>query len=202
MHLIKNKKKFLSIFIAISVIFLLVFALFSAYDNVLKNSIKLLSSKKFYIRNAGCIIKTLGRNTESVSAKISFYSPKGELINSYERSWQGWELEFECIVLEMSSNLLVFPHRVFSDETKYGTGVWLFDYYSKDSFPAIYDYRLFSEEEHSAVKRLFQMVKFSPYIFKLFSGARAVTINLRDFKPDQEYLLSIDSKKRIYLKKN
>ncbi len=183
-------------------IFFLIFGLFSAYNTIIQDSKKILMGRKFYIRNTGCIIKTYGRNTESVSAIISFYTPQGELIRSYERSWQGWELELECIVLEMGSNILLFPHRIFSDKTKYGTGVWLFGYYSRNAFPAIYDYQSLSAKEHEAVKKLFQMAKFSPYLFKLFSGAKARTINLREFKPDQEYVLFINSKNKIYLKKN
>ncbi len=202
MHFIKNKKKFLKVFISVSIIFLVIFSFFFIYNKNIQDSMQILSAKSFYIRNTGCIIKTFGRNTESVSALVSFYNPRGELIRSYERSWQGWELDLECIVLESGSNILVFPHRIFTDATKYGTGILLFDYYSQNSFPAIYDYQLFSPAERFAVYKLFKMAKFSPYLFKLFSGAKAKTINLREFKPDQEYVLFVNSKKNIYLKKN
>ncbi len=202
MSLIKNKKRFRIIFISVSVVFLLIFGLVSLYNFRLEQAKKVLSKSHFFIRNTGCVVKTFGRSADAVSAVISFYTPTGELVKSYERSWQGWELKFECIVLKLGENYWVFPHRVFSDKTRYGTGVWLFNLYSVNNYPAVYDYSFFTKDERAALETLFRLAKFSPYLFKFFSGAKAMTINLREFKPDKEYGLCIDPHKGLYLKKN
>ncbi len=181
---------------------MLFFAFFYYCSVRIENAKKILSKREFTVRNTGCVVKTLRRNTEAVSAVISFYTPSGNLIKSYERSWPGWELKFECIRLKFGKSFWIFPHRVFSDETKYGTGVSLFNSYSRNGFPAIYDYRFLSSEEKSALSSLFRFAKFSPSLFKFFSGAEAVTINLREFKPDKEYTLFVNSNRQIYLKKN
>ncbi len=202
MKIIKHKKRFTLIFISVSAIFLMLFLVLYFYDKKIEKAVSVLSARKFSIKDTGCIIKTFGRNTEALSAKISFYTPTGTLINSYERSWLGWELNLECIGIETGSNILVFPYRAFSDKTKYGTGICLFPYYSDKNFPTIYDYPTLSEAERSAIKSLFKMPRYSPYSFKVFSGAKNMSIKLSEFKPDNEYSLLVNSKKTIYLKKN
>ena len=110
------------------------------YNYKLGSIKKKLSKTNLSIYSTGTMIKTFGQNTETVSAVISFFTPSGNLINSYERAWHGWELNLECIVFTFESGSIVFPYRLFSNESKYGTGVKLFDYYNLKDYPAIYDY--------------------------------------------------------------
>ncbi len=202
MKILKNKKRFLKIFISVAAFFVLLFAIVNYINLKIELAEKILSNTNLSGFNTGCIIRTLGQNPESVSANISFFTPSNYLISSYERSWQGWELKIECIVLPLKKGVLVFPHRIYSNRTKFGTGVILFQYYNKKGFPAIYDYGFLSSEEKKAIKTLFKLVKFSPSLFKAFSSAKAQTIDLREFKRDKEFLLFTNSEKQIYLKNN
>ena len=187
--MLKRKKRVLIIFLSVSLLFFLIFGLTDFYNYKLGSIKQKLSKTNLSIYNTGTVIKTFGQNTETVSAVISFFTPRGDLINSYERAWQGWELNLECIVFTFESGSIVFPYRLFSNESKYGTGVKLFDYYNLKGYPAIYDYSFFSKEERELIKNLYKYAVFSPYLLKVFSYARIKTVNLRNFKPDTEYLL-------------
>ena len=182
--------------------FFLIFGLTDFYNYKLGSIKQKLSKTNLSIYNTGTVIKTFGQNTETVSAVISFFTPRGDLINSYERAWQGWELNLECIVFTFESGSIVFPYRLFSNESKYGTGVKLFDYYNLKGYPAIYDYSFFSKEERELIKGLYEYAVFSPYLLKVFSYARIKTVSLRNFKPDTEYLLYAGSDGEIKFIKN
>lgn len=174
----------------------------NVYSLNIENAEKHLEASNLSIFNTGCIIKTLGRNSETVSAEISFYEPDGTLCGRYERAWHGWELNIECMVLNLKSGNLVFPYRIFSDESKHGTGVNLIPYYSKNNYPATYGYTVFSKEDKKAIQTLFKAAAFSPYLFLFFSSAKKQTILLRNFTPDTEYLLTVSTAGRISFKKN
>lgn len=200
--MLKRKKRVLIIFLSVSLLFFLIFGAVELYNYKLGSIKQKLSKTNLSIYNTGTVIKTFGQNTETVSAVISFFTPRGDLINSYERAWQGWELNLECIVFTFESGSIVFPYRLFSNESKYGTGVKLFDYYNLKGYPAIYDYSFFSKEEKELIKSLYEYAVFSPYLLKVFSYARIKTVNLRNFKPDTEYLLYAGSDGEIRFIKN
>ncbi|UTC68093.1 MULTISPECIES: hypothetical protein [unclassified Treponema] len=195
--LLKRKKRFLIIFLSVSFLFFLIFGAADFYADKLNSIEKQISESGFTVYNTGTVIKTFGQNTETVSAVISFFTPKGELINSYERAWHGQELNLECIVFTFKTGPIVFPYRIFSDESKQGTGLNLFNYYNRGGFPAIYDYTFFSKEEKALIKELYGYTVFSPYLLKLFSSAKIKTVILRNFKPDTEYLLYAESNGEI-----
>ena len=200
--MLKRKKRALIIFLSVSLLFFLIFGAVELYNYKLGSIKQKLSKTNLSIYSTGTMIKTFGQNTETVSAVISFFTPSGNLINSYERAWQGWELNLECIVFTFESGSIVFPYRLFSNESKYGTGVKLFDYYNLNDYPAIYDYSFFSKEERELIKGLYEYAVFSPYLLKVFSYARIKTVNLRNFKPDTEYLLYAGSDGEIRFIKN
>lgn len=200
--MLKRKKRFLIIFLSVSLLFFLIFGAVELYNYKLGSIKQKLSKTNLSIYSTGTMIKTFGQNTETVSAVISFFTPSGNLINSYERAWHGWELNLECIVFTFESGSIVFPYRLFSNESKYGTGVKLFDYYNLNDYPAIYDYSFFSKEERELIKGLYEYAVFSPYLLKVFSYARIKTVNLRNFKPDTEYLLYAGSDGEIRFIKN
>lgn len=200
--MLKRKKRVLIIFLSVSLLFFLIFGAVELYNYKLGSIKQKLSKTNLSIYSTGTMIKTFGQNTETVSAVISFFTPRGELINSYERAWQGWELNLECIVFTFESGSIVFPYRLFSNESKYGTGVKLFDYYNLKGYPAIYDYSFFSKEERELIKGLYEYAVFSPYLLKVFSYARIKTVSLRNFKPDTEYLLYAGSDGEIKFIKN
>ncbi|MEL3912271.1 hypothetical protein [Treponema pedis] len=202
MKIIKNRKCFFSIFSFVSLLFLFIFIIVNFYSLKIEYAEKKLLNGNFEIYNTGCIVKALGQNTENVSAAVSFYLPDGKPLGTYERSWHGWELKLECIVLQLKKGALVFPYRIFSDESKYGTGIKLFSYYLKNGYPAIYDYSFFSDEEKDAVKTLFSFAAFSPNLFLTFSSAKKQTVSLRRFNPDTEYILTVSSSGSLLLKTN
>ena len=62
-------------------------------------------------------VTVFGRSVDTVSARVSFYRPNGELAGMVERSWAGWELRVDSILVSTGSGWLVFPFRVYTDET-------------------------------------------------------------------------------------
>lgn len=198
---IKNKKRFFAIFCTVSALFFLMFGIVRLYAYRIAYAEKKLSGYDINIFNTGCVIKTFGRGSSSVNASVSFYTPTGTLIGSYERAWKGWELNIECIVFKFKKGCLVFPYRIFSDKTV-GTGIVLFNMYTENNYPEIYKYSFFSEEEKQLITVLFKSAVFSPYLLSLFSSAQIKTVTLREFSPDSEYGLKILPSGEIILSKS
>jgi hypothetical protein len=132
-----------------------------------------------------------GIRQDTISARIAFYAPDGALAGSFERSWPGWELQLDCILMGNASGWLVFPWIVFTDETTSGHGVNLARYYSRDGFPAIYDSPLLSAAERERMKTLFLLVRSESMIPPFLGSLRHEVLKVRNYVPGTEYFLRV-----------
>lgn len=101
----------------------------------------------------------LSRSEKTVSARFRFYDADGEEISSFERSWNGTELFVDSIVVPVKGGALVFPARVFTEETAPGRGTELFHYYDRQGFPAVFGSARLSEADRAAFSSLFAAVR-------------------------------------------
>lgn len=161
---------------------------------------RLISKSVFPVLNSECVVRTLGANFETVNASISFYQPDGLLLGSYERAWYGTQLNIECINFKTKNSFLVFPYRIFSDKNKNGTGVNLYGYYTKKSFPAIYDFPEIGQREKHYLKVMFYLLKTIPEFTILFSSAKYETVSINNFGYGFEYNLTMSPDNSVFIK--
>jgi hypothetical protein len=140
-------------------------------------------------------------SSSTISARLAFFSPDGDLSGSLERSWSGWELKVDCVMIGTSGGWLAFPCLVTTDETS-GSGVDLFRYYDKSGFPAIYDSPRLTQKERSALRRLFWLVRVERWL-PMFPGTLGhETVVIRSFEAGTEYSLRVARDGKIQLKSN
>lgn len=137
----------------------------------------------------------------TISARLAFFSPDGDLSGSLERSWSGWELKIECVTVGSDRGWIVFPRLLSTDATA-GPGVDLFRYYDRSGFPAIYDSPRLTRKERSALRRLFWLVRVERWL-PLFPGTlRHETVSVRSFDAGTEYLFFVARDGSIDLRGN
>ena len=101
----------------------------------------------------------LSRGQETVSARFAFFDASGTEIAAFERSWKGYELSIECLVVPIADRTLVFPARVFADSAAPRIGTELFTYYDRAGFPAVFDSPELDAEARDALSDLFALLR-------------------------------------------
>jgi hypothetical protein len=132
-----------------------------------------------------------GRSTDTISARFSFRTTDGETVSTLERSWDGWELRFDCVLVKTGSGWLVFPYSMSTDRTDEGRGVNLLRYYDRSGFPSIYESSRLSSAERLALKRVFSVVRMERWLPRFFGNVHHETAVIRSFEPNVEYLLHV-----------
>lgn len=133
--------------------------------------------------------ETASTNTDTLSARINFYSPEGEIAGTVERSWAGWELKIDCIMIGTENGFLVFPFLAYTDETKRGHGVDLLRCYTQNNFPVIYKSSALTDEEYHALYLLFAMVQMERWMPRFLGTLHHEIISIRSFEAGKEYSL-------------
>jgi len=152
-------------------------------------------------------VAVFGRSTDSegndtLSARIRFLTADGDLAGSVERSWSGWELKLDCVMIGTGSGWLVFPFLAHTDETIRGHGVDLLRHYAREGFPAIYESSLLRNDERAALKRLFSLVRTERWMPPFLGSLRHETVSIRSFDPGAEYSLFVTKEGRLQLRGN
>lgn len=149
-------------------------------------------------RSAGSLDAVAG----TISARLDFYTADGDRAGNIERSWTGWELIVDCIMVRLNSGYLVFPFLAYTDETKRGHGVDLFRYYGRELFPSLYESSSLTNKERRALKILFALVKSETWIPVIFGSLRHETVSIRSFEAGKEYWLYVANDGTISLRSN
>lgn len=143
-----------------------------------------------------------GRSVDTISARLAFYSQSQDLLGTVERSWAGWELRLECIMISVPSGWLVFPFRLSSDESATFGGVSLMRYYSRSSFPALYDRSVLTDTEERALSHVFSLVQTERWIPPIFGTLHRQAVSIRSFEPGKEYRLFVTRDGTLHLLEN
>ncbi len=145
-------------------------------------------------------VTVFGRSADTISARIAFYRPDGTLISSVERSWQGWELAIDCVVVATPARYLVFPFSVLTEKSisRRGNGS-LVRQYADDRVPSIYDDPALSSTERATIERVFAIVRTERWIPAVFGTLRHARLSIRDFEPNVEYSLRVSSGGKLSL---
>lgn len=149
-----------------------------------------------------CTVTVYGRSQDTLSARISFYTARGNLVKIMERSWSGWELIIDCIVVGESGGWLVFPFRVYTDETSVSKGLDLFRFYADDGFPVLYETGSLQPEEKKRLQNIFSIVKTEAWMPGFFGTLRHETVSIRTFEAGREYALYVNERGKLSLVAN
>jgi hypothetical protein len=138
-------------------------------------------------------VTVYGRGTDTISARLAFYSADWSILNTLERSWSGWEISLESCIVQTGTGWIVLPLVIRTDETREGQGVEITRYYDREGIPAIYESARITPRERSALRRLFSLARnrFPAGLAHGRLGYRTTT--LREFESGVEYFLYVDA---------
>lgn len=149
-----------------------------------------------------------GRTTDSatgedtISARVDFYNGEGDFAGTVERSWSGWELKLDCVMVAAGKGWLAFPFLAYTDETKDGHGVDLLRLYDRNHFPAIYESTLLNKAERADLRRLFTLVKTERWMPEIFGSLHHETVSIRSFEAGAVYSLFVTRDGKLKLLTN
>jgi hypothetical protein len=132
-------------------------------------------------------VTVFGRGADTLSARIAFYTPEGDLTGTVERSWSGWELKLDCVVIGGSSGWLVFPFLAYTEETTRGRGVALIPKYVRGSFPSLYESPALSPRERAGLRRIFGIVRTESWMPAFLGSLHHEILTVRVYEPGTEY---------------
>lgn len=182
-------------FISALAIFLFVFC-FVIRDPAGKNLSRLYSSGTAI----PVTVTVFGRSNDTLSARLCFYTPAGEIAGIVERSWSGWELNIDCVVVGGPSGFLAFPALAYTDETPRGGGINLFPRYTRGGFPLIYDSPALSARERKSLSFLFRIVLTESWMPRLFGSLHHEVLTIRKYRPGTEYSVFVTKEGTLRLK--
>lgn len=143
-----------------------------------------------------------GRGSDTLSMRLRFLNPSGSVLGSMERSWTGWELTLDAIVVGTGTGWLVFPFRVYTDAPRSGRGMDLTRYYDQNGFPALWDSEAMTEREQRALRSIFGIVRTERWIPRFLGSLHHERILVRNFEPGVEYSLAVMRDGSLELLKN
>jgi len=142
-----------------------------------------------------CTVTLIGYGSNTASTLITFSTPQGRITGSHERSWYGKELRMSAYFFPTPNGYIIFPYRIFSTiERKKKQGLFLFNYYTVNDFPALYDDSLMTAEQKAALQELFLFIKRIPQIMQLFGDLQLKTAIINRNETPAEYSLFVSAK--------
>jgi len=134
-----------------------------------------------------------GRGADTVSARVSFHSPTGELLGAVERSWPGQELYLDCVVLRAGSGWLVFPFLVYTDHgaVEGHRGQSLFRLYDRDGHPGLYDVTDLSGHQMRSLSALFRVARTEEWMPRFLGSLRRETVRVPEYEMGREFDLFV-----------
>lgn len=147
-------------------------------------------------------VTVFGRSTDTLSARIAFYNADGGLVGTLERSWPGWELKIDCIMVGTGKGWLAFPFLAYTDASSIGSGVDLVRFYNRDGFPVIYESNLMTRDERHSMSRLFSLVRTELWMPSVFGSLHHMTLSMRTFEPGTEYYLFVAKDGTLHARSN
>lgn len=137
-------------------------------------------------------ITVYGRGSDTISARVTLYSADWTMLNTVERSWTGWEIGIETLLVHCGDGWILFPLTVGTDETREGQGVEVVRYYSRSDFPALYESPRITGRERTALRRLFFLARHGLWGSSGEGRFRITKAILREFETGTEYFLYVD----------
>lgn len=138
-------------------------------------------------------LTVFGRGAETVSARLTFHTPTGDLIATVERSWPGQELFLDCVVLRSGSGWLVFPFLLYTDQSSLERrkAQSLFNYYDKGGHPFIYHLVDYDRPPERSLAALFRLVRTEEWMPRFLGTLRRETVRVSDYESGREYVLFV-----------
>ncbi len=143
-----------------------------------------------------------GRGSDTLSMRMRFFNPTGDVIGTMERSWTGWELTLDAIVVGTGHGWLVFPFRVYTDAPRSGRGMDLTRYYNQNGFPSLWDASALTGPQIRALRSIFGIVRTERWIPRFLGSLHHERLTVRNFEAGAEYSLSVLRDGSLELLKN
>lgn len=178
----------------IAAILVVCFILFAVWTMSMGKS---LSRVSFSGQNTPVTLTVFGRGTDTLSAQLRIGTADGDVAAIIERSWEGWELNLDCVMVATGSGWLAFPYRLYTDETDPGSGVDLIHYYDLGGMPALYESTRLSAGERASLRRLFTLVKTERWIPRFLGRLPHEVVRVRSYEPNAEYSLRVSRKGKL-----
>lgn len=141
-----------------------------------------------------------GRSSDTISARVNIYNSTGETLASLERSWPGWELILDCVLIGTKKGWIVFPYSVYSDETSPRGGSNLIRFYDNKGNPSLWEEMNLEKEQKLFLKQLFFIVKTERWMPSLLGSLHHEKVTIRSFESGMEYGLYISEEGSLFLK--
>lgn len=142
----------------------------------------------------------LGRSTDSISARLTLFNTEGDPIASLERSWVGWELVIDCIVIGTQVGWVVFPFSLYSDETSPRGGSDILRLYNQSGFPSLWEVHSLDTVQRKFLKQLFFIIKTERWMPSFLGSLYHEQVTIRSFETGLEYGLYISNEGTLFLK--
>jgi len=120
----------------------------------LEDNIALLKEENIPIR-----FKILEKTNDSILLLVKFYNADDREINKVEQKLYGEELSFDFYVIPVKDRYVAFPSKIFTDKIAANHGIILYDYYSKEDYPAIFNSSEINSELYEGLKDVYMKVK-------------------------------------------
>jgi hypothetical protein len=150
--------------------------------------------------NLPVTVTVFGRSTDTISARINFNDADGSPFSMLERSWSGWELSFDFILVRSGNGWLAFPFSVSTDATGSGNGVDLIKYYDNEGFPAIFESSRLDADGRKALRRMFSIIKTERWLPRIFGTLHHERLKIRSFDAGNPYIISVDANGKLSLR--
>jgi hypothetical protein len=144
-------------------------------------------------------ITVFGRSDDTISARVGFSNADGLPVSTLERSWAGWELTFDFIVVRSGDGWLAFPYGVATDATGPGGGVDLVKYYDDGGFPAIFESSSIDDAARKALRRMFSIIKTERWVPRFLGSLHHERLTVRSFEAGIPYAVRVSSGGKPYL---
>lgn len=144
-------------------------------------------------------ITVFGRSDDTISASVGFSNADGLPVSTLERSWTGWELTFDFIVVRSGDGWLAFPYGVATDATGPGGGVDLVKYYDDGGFPAIFESSYLDDAARMSLRKMFSIIKTERWVPRFLGTLHHERLTVRSFEAGIPYAVRVSSGGKPYL---
>lgn len=145
-------------------------------------------------------VTVFGRSDDTISARVGFSDADGIPVSTLERSWAGWELTFDFIVVRSGEGWYAFPFSVATDATGPRRGVDLVKYYDDGGFPAIFDSVSLDAGRRKALGRMFSIIKTERWMPRFLGTLHHERLTIRSFDAGKPYFVVVGANGKPYLR--
>lgn len=157
------KRKLIIIIASGLVILSIIFGIFKYLSFSQSERIALLEEKisLLKVENTPVKFKILSKNNGKIKVAVKFYDSQSTpvTINRFVETFEGNELSFDFLVLQVKDTKLIFPYKVYTDKIAPDKGMNITEQYNKSGFPQVFYYEGIDPELKMLLSEVFTKIK-------------------------------------------